>query len=256
MKDQKDYNVRAVERAIQILNCFEDKYPERGISEIAEAVGLPKPTAHRLVTTLLNYGYLERASEEHKYRLGIQLAALGSRVFNRMDLRSEALPYMEKLVDQWNEICDLSIFDQGSVFYIEVLQDNHALKISASVGQTLPTHCTASGKMFLTHLPANDLEKFLSQPLISYTKNTITSPDILRDQLEEINGQGYALDLEEFEEGINSVAAPIRNKKGEVAAVLSIPGPINRMTKDRLQEIAESLIAATQNISKKLGWRF
>jgi IclR family KDG regulon transcriptional repressor len=255
MKNPEDYNVRAVERALQILECFDDEHSERGISEISQAVGLHKATAHRIVTTLSNFGYLERASDGQKYRLGIQLATLGSRVMNRMDLRSEALPYMQELVRQWDEVCDLSIFDQGLVFYIEVLQDNHALKISASVGQALPAHCTASGKMFLAHLPSNELEKYLSQPLVSHTENTISSPDELRKRLKEIRKLGYAIDHEEFEEGVSSVAAPIRNTQGQVVAVLSMPGPTNRMTADRLTEIAKSLVTAAQDISNKLGWR-
>lgn len=254
IKNPEDYNVRAVERALQILECFDDEHSERGISEISQAVGLHKATAHRIVTTLSNFGYLERASDGQKYRLGIQLATLGSRVVNRMDLRSEALPYMQELVKQWDEVCDLSIFDQGSVFYIEVLQDNHALKISASVGQSLPAHCTASGKMFLAHLPTRELEKYLSQSLASHTENTISSPEVLRKQLEEIRKQGYAIDQEEYEEGISSVAAPITNRKGQVIAVISMPGPTNRMMPDRLCEIAKPLVSAAQNISKKLGW--
>lgn len=254
IKNPEDYNVRAVERALQILNCFDDAHSERGVSEIAEAVGLHKATAHRIITTLFNFGYLERASDGQKYRLGIQLATLGSRVVDRMDIRGEALPYMEELVGQWNEACDLGIFDRGSVFYIEVLHDNHALKISAAVGQTLPAHCTASGKMFLAHLPSVELEKILKQPLVSYTENTLSSPIELRKQLEEIRQQGYAIDNEEYEEGICSIAAPIRNQRGRVVAVLSMPTPTNRMTPNRLHKIAESLMAAAQKISYRLGW--
>ena len=80
MKDPNDYNVRAVERAIQILNCFDNDNSQRGVSEIAQAVGLHKATTHRIVTTLLNYGYLERAEDEQRYRLGLQLASLGYKV--------------------------------------------------------------------------------------------------------------------------------------------------------------------------------
>lgn len=255
MKNPEDYNVRAVERALQILNCFDDDHYERGISEISEAVGLHKATAHRIVTTLSNFGFLDRAADGQKYRLGIQLAALGSRVVERMDLRSEALPYMHTLVEQWDEACDLSVFDQGFVFYIEVLKDNHALQISASVGQTLPAHCTASGKVFLAYLPSSELKEHLSKPLDSYTENTVTSPDELRSQLEDIRSQGYATDHEEFEEGISSVAAPIRDRKGQVVAVLSMPGPTNRMTPNRLQKMSKALVTAAKNISNRLGWR-
>ena len=135
MKDPNEYNVRAVERALHIMGCFDSEHPERGISEIAEAVGLHKATAHRIVTTLVNYGYLERVADDQKYRLGLELANLGFKVIRRMDLRREALPYMQQLVQEWDETCDLSIFDQGRVFYIEVLQGNQALTIAAAVGQ-------------------------------------------------------------------------------------------------------------------------
>ena len=94
MKDQSEYNVRAIERALQILDCFGDKNPERGVSEIAKAVNLHKATTHRIVTTLLNYGYLERADDDQRYCLGLKLAGLGFSVIRRMDLRREAIPYM------------------------------------------------------------------------------------------------------------------------------------------------------------------
>jgi len=201
MKDPNDYNVRAVERALQILNCFSDQYPERGISEISQAVDLHKSTTHRIVTTLLNYGFLDRTEDEQRYRLGLQLASLGANVIRRVDARREALPYMTALVKEWDESCDLSIYDQNQVFYIEILRGNHALSITATVGQRLPAHCTASGKLFLAHLPQQTLDLYLQRPLKQYTNNTITSPEQLRLQLEEIRQRGYALDAEELELG-------------------------------------------------------
>ena len=254
-KDPQEYNVRAIERALQVLDCFDEEHPVRGVSEIAQTVGLHKATTHRIVTTLFNYGYLERASDGKKYRLGIQLATMGSRVVNRMDLRGEARPYMNELVMQWDEACDLCIFDQGSVFYIEVLRDHHALRISSAVGQTLPAYCTASGKVFLAFLPPAELDSMINQPLAAYTENTITSSTELRKQFEEVRKRGYAFDDEEYELGIRAIAAPIFNRKGRVTAVLGIPGPVERMSLDRIPQMVESLISATQSISHRLGWR-
>jgi len=253
-KDPSEYNVRAVERALKILDCFDEKNPERGVSEIAKVVGLHKATAHRIVTTLLNYGYLERADDDQRYRLGLHLAGLGFKVIRRMDLHHEALPYMTRLVEKWDETCDLSIFDQERVFYIEVLHGNHALTIAADVGQRLPAHCTASGKLFLAHLPEPELDAFLSKPLQSYTEKTITSPVELRQQLEIIQQQGFSYDNEEFEEGILAIAAPIRNHQGDIIAAMSIPGPVNRMTEDRISEITDSLIETAQTVSHRMGW--
>src|SRR5512136_3498964 len=132
MKDPTDYNVRAVERALQILECFDNDHPERGISEIAQVVDLHKATTHRIVTTLVNYGYLERAADGQKYRLGLQLTDLGFKAIHRMDLRREALPYMKQLTQQTEEACDLSIFDRGNVFYIEFVPGLHTLTVAAA----------------------------------------------------------------------------------------------------------------------------
>lgn len=254
MKDQSEYNVRAVERALQILGCFDHENPERGVSEIAQAVGLHKATTHRIVITLLNYGFLERTEDDQRYRLGLQLANLGLRVIRQMDLRQEAIPYMDQLVETFDETCDLSIFDQGRVFYVEVMRGSHALTIAASVGQRLPAHCTASGKLFLAHLPPKEFDATLRKPLRAYTENTITALDDLRKEFEKIRQQGFSFDDEEFEAGIRALAAPIRNHKGEVVAAISVPGPINRMTDDRISKIAAELVQAGQKISQRLGW--
>jgi IclR family KDG regulon transcriptional repressor len=252
-KDPTDYNVRAVERALLIMGCFDDEHPERGISEIALVVDLHKATAHRIVTTLVNYGFLERAADGQKYRLGLELTNLGFKVIRRMDLRTEALPYMTQLVQQWDETCDLSIFDAGQVFFVEVLRGNRALNISAAVGQRLPAQCTASGKLFLAHLPPAELDAILNQPLAAYTDKSITSPEELRRQLDVIRGQGYAIDHEEFEEGVCAIASPIYNRQGAIISAMSILSPTSRMTPERVREIAEALKIATRAISQRLG---
>jgi len=254
MKDPNDYNVRAVERALQILGCFDDEHPERGISDIAQAVGLHKATAHRIVTTLVNYGFLERLADEQKYKLGLELPNLGSKVLRHMDLRREAHMYMKQLVEEWDETCDLSLFDQGKIFYIEVIRGNRALTISAAVGQRLSAHATASGKLFLAYLPANELDAILSKPLDVHTEKTITSPDKLRVQLEKIRNQGYAVDCEEYEPGVCAVATPIFNRGGQVIAALGCPSPITRMTPERISEIAEAYKKAAKAISNRMGY--
>jgi DNA-binding IclR family transcriptional regulator len=255
VKDPQDYNVRAVERALQILACFGDEHPERGVTEIAQEVGLHKATVHRIMTTLLNYGFLERGAGESRYRLGVRLAELGCKVFRRLDVRREALPVMAQLVEQWDEACDLGLYDQGQVLYIEVLRSNHALTIAAAVGQRLPAHCTASGKLFLAYLPPDELEAELSRPLASYTNKTLTSPALLRQQFEAIRRQGYGWDDEEYEAGIRAVSAPIRNYEGQTVAALSMPGPASRLTPERLPQVAQALQEGAQAVSRRLGWR-
>jgi DNA-binding IclR family transcriptional regulator len=255
MKDPSDYNVRAVERAARILTCFDNENPAMSLTEIAQAVDLHKSTTHRIVTTLLHYGFLERASDGQRYCLGIRLANLGFRVIQRMDIRREAIPVMRKLRDQWDETCDLSIYDDNHVFYIEVMHSNHALTIAAAVGQHLSAHCTASGKLFLANMKSQDLDSFLERTLDSHTCNTLTSPDELRSQLQQIREQGFSVDQEEYEAGICAVSAPIRDQSGAMVAALSIPSPTSRMTSTRITEISTALIEASQSISHRLGWQ-
>ena len=255
MKDPSDYNVRAVERAARILACFDNENPAMGLSEIAQAVDLHKSTTHRIVTTLLHHGFLERASDGQRYRLGIRLANLGFRVIQRMDIRREAIPVMTGLRDQWDETCDLSIFDDDHVLYIEVMHSNHALRIAAAVGLHLPAHCTASGKLFLANMNAQDLEAFLERSLQAHTENTVTAPDELHRQLQRIREQGYSVDHQEYEVGICAISAPIRDQSGTMVAALSIPSPTSRMTPARITEISAALIEAARSISRRLGWQ-
>lgn len=253
-KDPNGYNVRAVERALQILECFDDEHPEMGVSEIAQAVDLHKATTHRIVTTLLNFGYLERALDGQRYRLGLRLTELGYKAIRRLDLRREALLQMNQLSQRWGETCDLSIFDQDEVLYIEMLPGSHALTITAAVGQRLPAHCTASGKIFLAYLPDQVLEDILRKPLKVYTRNTISAAENLRQQLDLIRQQGYAFDDEEFETGIRAVACPIFDRTGKIIAAISIPSPASRMKPERVPEIVAALAEATQAVSRRMGW--
>lgn len=255
MKDPTIYHVRALERAIQILSCFDDDHPERGVSEIAEAVGLHKATVHRIMLTLVNGGFLERAPHGERYRLGLRLAEMGLAVVRRLDFRREAMPYMQALHERFGETCDLSIFARGEVLYLEVVQSRHGLQIAARPGQRLPAHCTASGKVFLAFLPADELTQVLSGPLRRYTENTITSPARILRQLEEIRTSGYACDDGEYEAGVRAVAAPIRNDTGEVVAAISMAGPTARMDGGLVAEMAAALVAAADGVSAHMGWQ-
>jgi hypothetical protein len=117
-KDPKTYNVRAVERAMQILSSFDGERAERGVSEIAQATGLHKATAHRITMTLLNGGFLERTPDRERFRLGLRVVELGMGALRDLDFRQAAFPYMQQLVERFQETCDLGILDRGRVLYV------------------------------------------------------------------------------------------------------------------------------------------
>jgi DNA-binding IclR family transcriptional regulator len=233
---------------VQILSALDNEHPERRLSEIAQATGLHKATTHRILMTLLNCGFVEQAADGEKYRLGLRVAVLGLGVLQHLDFRQEALPHMERLVERFQETCDLGVFDRGQVLYIEMVQCKHALTIAARVGRHLPAHCTSGGKVLLAFLPPEVVEPVLNGPFASYTENTITSPARLREELEVVRQRGYALDNEEFEAGICAVAAPIRDIEGNVIAHMSMPGPTSRLTPERIPEIAQALMEAADAI--------
>ena len=248
-KDPEMYNVRAVERAMQILSSFDGEHAERGVSEIAQATGLHKATAYRIIMTLLNGSFLERTPDGERFRLGLRVVELGLGALRDLDFRQAAFPYMQQLVERFQEICTLGVFDHGQVLHVEIVHSKHTLTIAARVGRHLPAHCTASGKVLLAFLPPAVVEPILNAPLAAYTERTITSPARLREELEVVRQRGYALDDEEFEVGIRAVAAPIQDIDGNVIAQMSMPGPTNRLTPERIPEIAQALMEAAEAVS-------
>jgi DNA-binding IclR family transcriptional regulator len=199
--------------------------------------------------TLLNGGFLERAPGGERFRLGTRVVELGLGALRGLDLRQAAFPYMERLVERFDETCDLGIFERGMVLYVEVVHSKHSLTIAARVGRRLPAYCTASGRVFLAFLPPELVEPVLEEPLKPCTEKTTTSLAQLREELEATRQRGYAIDDEEFEKGIRAVSAPIRDIDGNVIAALSMPGPVNRMPTERMSEIADALLKACDDIS-------
>jgi len=248
-KDPQSYNVRAVERAVQILSAFEGERTEQGISEIAQSTGLPKATAHRIIMTLYNSGFLERTADGEKFRLGLRILGLGLGALRYLDVRRAAQPCMQRLVDEFKEICTLGVFDRGQVLYVEVVHSSHSLTIAARVGRRLPAHCTASGKVLLAFLPPEAVEPVLSAPLVPYTEHTITSPERLREELKTVRQRGYAVANEELEVGVWAISAPIRDIDGNVVAAMSIPFPTNRLDPERIPEIARALVDEANAVS-------
>jgi DNA-binding IclR family transcriptional regulator len=234
---------------MHILSAFDTEHPDRGVSEIAQVTGLHKATTHRIMMTLLNGGFLERTPDGERFRLGMRVVELGLGALRGLDLRRVAFPYMQQLVERFDESCDLGIFDRGWVLYVEVVHSQHSLTIAARVGRRLPAYCTASGRVFLAFLPPDIVEPILNEPLMPCTGKTITSLPRLCEELEATRQRGYSIDDEEFEEGVRAISAPIRDIDGNVIAAMSIPGPTNRLTPERIPELAEALLETTRAVS-------
>src|SRR5258706_4700629 len=244
----------SVANAIRLTKAFSEQEYEMGISALAARLGLAKSTVHRLATTLVEYDILEQNRETGKYRLGLALFELGALVRRKMDAASESRGQMHALVESTGETVQLAVLDHLSVLYIRIRESRQAVRMSSSPGSRAPAHCTSVGKVLLAHQPPEIVKQVVDNGLTRYTENTITSPERLFDELASIRTRGYAIDDEEIEVGLRSVAAPIRDHTGQVTAAISVAAPVQRMTKRNLQTTVPTIIAAADSISKRLGY--
>lgn len=248
------YRIQAIERAVAILNVFSMDTPELGVTEIAERVGLHKSTVHRFMVNLEAAGFVERNARTGRYRLGLHIFELGGLVMQQMNLWDEALPFLESLVRDTGETGHLAVLDGGEAIYIERVEARRALRVPSAIGRGYPAHATNLGKVLLADLPPERVSEIIAERgLAAFTPNTITDPDELFAELERIRERGYAVDDEEYDEGLRCIGAGVRDHSGHVVSALGIGGPVTRVTPERVDELAELVMAAARGLSRRLG---
>ena len=247
------YRIQAIERAVAILNAFSAEDPELGVTELAGRLGLHKSTVHRFMVNLEAAGLVER-TRSARYRLGLRIFELGGLVMQRMNLWDEALPFLEGLVRDTGETGHLAVLDGGEAIYIERVEARRALRIPSAVGRGYPAHATNLGKVLLADLAPERLRQLLGdRPLGAFTPHTITDPAELEAELERIRAQGFAVDNEEYDEGLRCIGAPIYDHSGHAVAALGIGGPVTRITPERVDVLAELVMTAARGLSRRLG---
>jgi DNA-binding IclR family transcriptional regulator len=221
--------LKTVHNAGQVLDLFDDEHPERGATEVAALLRIPKSQAHALLSTLSDIGLLRR-TPQRRYRVGWRVLAMGRVLSESMEFRRPARRLMAKLASQFGETVHLAALDGDRVVYIERFEGTHAVRIAvSSVGSMLPAHCSGVGKMLLAHMPPDRMGAMLNDAeLEAFTPATITDPDLLRAELAEVRRRGVAYDREEAVSEVCCVAAPIAQPPGGVVAALSITAPAHR----------------------------
>ena len=250
----KRMRLSSVANAIRLTKAFSEQEHEMGISALAARLGLAKSTVHRLATTLVEYDMLEQRRETGKYRLGLAFFELGMLVRRKMDVAAEAQGEMQALADSSGETVQLAIFDHATVLYVRIRESRQAVRLSSGLGSRAPAHCTGVGKALLAFQPSEVVQQVIDNGLRRCTGNTLTDPERLRAELASIRSRGYAIDDEEIEAGLRCVAAPIRDHGGRVVAAISVAAPVQRMSKKQLQASVPPVVAAAENISRRLGY--
>ncbi|WP_204056753.1 IclR family transcriptional regulator [Microbispora corallina] len=246
--------VQSVDRAVSILEILSQR-GEAGVSEIALEIGVHKSTAFRLLGALESRGLVEQAEDRGKYRLSFGIIRLAGGVAARLDLTQQARPVCRRLAEEIGETVNLAVARSHYAVNLDQVRGPSAVTAHNWVGQLTPLHATSSGKVLLAHLDERRRAQLITAAgLESYTPNTVTSPDVLRQQLDEARRRGYAVTVEEYEIGLNAIAAPIRSYEGDVVAAVSASGPAYRFSEKRMHELAPSLVAGADDISHRLGY--
>ncbi|NLC11264.1 MAG: IclR family transcriptional regulator [Firmicutes bacterium] len=251
----KEKLVQSVARSLCILEALAEEEKPLTLSELGAKTGLNVATIHRLLHTLMHFGYVQQEDFMGKYKLGVKAFQIGNAALYSLDIRAVARPYIQNLVDYSNETVNLAVLQQGEVVYIDQVASRSMITMFAKVGSRGPCHCTAAGKVLLAFQGEEELEALLEGGLRSYTPNTIVDPEELKKELEKIRREGYSIDNEELEEGIRCVAAPIYNHENKVIAAISLSGPSARISQEHLQEgLLEKIKETALEISKRLGY--
>lgn len=206
-------------------------------TEVNARVGLPKPTVHRLFATMEREGFLQRDIDGKSYSPGPRLRRFSINVLTSLRIRTARIAVLAALAEEIGETCNIATPDRDSMIYLDRVETKWPLRIQLPIGTTVPFHCTASGKMYLSTLRPSHLRTFIqSAKLIPQTKYTITDPEKLADEIKIIKHRGFSTDNEEFLNGMIAVAVPISDSQGRLLATLSVHAPTQRISLEHLTE--------------------
>jgi IclR family acetate operon transcriptional repressor len=252
MRNGEGGGLQSVTRALRSLELIAEA-GELGVTELGRRLGVHKATASRLAATLAERGLVERDPSTERYRLGFGLIRLAGAAMAGLDLVSSARPVLEDLAERTHETVTIGVVSGDEVVSIDQVTGTRSIVSVSWVGNRSPLHTTSSGKVLLAFMDDAERDLRLSRPLARPTRRSIVDPAQLRTQLAEVRRRGYAQTLEELEEGLNAVAAPVRQADGGVVAALSVSGPAFRMRPVDLPRIGRLTMEAADTVSRRLG---
>lgn len=244
--------VQSVERAISILE-FLARNGWSGVTELGDELGVHKSTAFRLLTTLQQRGLVEQHDESGLYHLGFGLVHLARAVTVGPDLTRRAKPGCEWLARRSEETVTLSVLDGDECVTVDQIISTSSVVSRSWLGRRTPLHCTSPGKVFLAFMPAARRRELLAGPLKRYTGNTIIDSEQLIEEIDVVRADDYATTVEELEEGLSSIAAPVRAADGTVIATIELSGPSYRLDDGQLADSVPLVREAAARASSRFG---
>ncbi len=254
-KRKPSYRVQAVERALDILDCFTFENKELGFLEIVGQTGLNKTTVKRMLVNLTNRKYLQQDPKTKRYKLGMRLFELGGIVFSSFSLRKAAAHFMDLLQKETRSTVLLGVMMEEELVYVDKREGNSMVRISSDIGWRRPLHYGMLGMILSAFLEPDNLNEIMQKnPLTAYTPRTITNEEKFRKRLEDIRDRGYVIENGEAVEGIIGIAAPIRDYTHSVIAALGIAVPAGHAVPgEAIHDLANSVQETCERISAELG---
>jgi DNA-binding IclR family transcriptional regulator len=243
----------AVRHAIDVLRCLSASTEPLGVNELARQVGLHKSSVSRILVTLEDAHLVERSRATNKFTPGIGLVSLAAPLISNLRLLDIARPILEDLAEQSGETVSLNIWDGDAAVSILQVPGANAIKHFAPPGMRNPAHCTAAGKVLLAFAGEEDRDRILSGDLASYTDTTTVDRGKLRDELERVRRQGWAVNEGELEADVGAVAGIVHGLDGQVVAALVATVPMYRFGEERQSQLISYITEIAATLSRRLG---
>jgi DNA-binding IclR family transcriptional regulator len=245
----------SLDKALNVLEMISQAGDTR-LSTLAEATGYPPATIHRILRVLVRRRYVRQDPATRKYMLSLKCLEISSRVKDNLEIITAARPALQKLVDNTGETANLVCFENMEAVYIEQISNTKSLlRMFTRVGARVPLHSSGVGKAFLAVRPREEvLDYFRSVKKVRYTENSLVKESEFFRDLEETRTRGYAVDREEFEDGVGCIAAVI-TQNGDIAGAMSISGPSSRLFGANTGKLAAEVVRSAAAISQRLSGR-
>ena len=247
------YQLSTVTKALTVLQAFSYDKPVMGVSELARKLGMGKSSVHRILSTLLEAGFVQKTPDD-RYRLGLKLYELGQQVVHSLELREIAHPLLERLRNDSGETVHLAVLEGTDVVYVDRFESPSTLRLFSRVGRRRPAHSTSSGKCLLAFGTAAATEAVINTGLRRLGPRGITGRTAFVDALLKIRADGYSVSVEEGEVGVMSVGAPIFGHDGACVAAVSMAGPMIRMRPERIPTYVTQVRRSAMDISEAMGF--
>ncbi len=221
--------VQSLERGLAVIRAFDEHNVEMTLSDVARSTGLTRAAARRFLLTLADLGYVR--TDGRWFSLSPRVLELGYAYLSSLSLPEVAEPHLERLVAEVHESSSVSVLDGDDIVYVARVPTSRIMTVSINVGTRFPAYATSMGRVLLSGLPDEQLDGYLAGvELRPLSPRTVTSKDALRAELVKVRRQGWALVDQELEEGLRSVAAPIRDRGGAIVAAVNLSAHASRMT--------------------------